>query len=194
MRSIPMERMLAAYCRERKMRFVVMDSPEPAIRLLMPEAFLPVLALQAELTALTLFRPVVSWAESGDDQVPLIDEVLARARHSRSDDHDGERDELPLGTRLHDDAKALFGVFASVRPLTGDGRGGLCAALFTHALHQVFGYQSGTVDVSAVFARYAHSAEPSAEPTGEDSLRSILRAMSTAQPKETNRWPPATVR
>lgn len=146
-RSIPMERVLAAYCRQRSMHFVVGDRTEPAIRLLMPEALLPVLAIQAEVNAHRLLGPAGA-ARGGR----LFDEVFDRARESSGTCPPGKA--LPLGTRIHEDASALLGVFASVPALSADGCASLRGAMFVHALHEFFGCRSGTVEVSAVLSRH----------------------------------------
>jgi len=171
-RAIPVGRALASYCRERKMRFVVSDSPEPAIRVLMPESFMPVLAIHAEVAAVELLRPGV-----GAPSVRIVSDTIYRGLSSP-----GTHARLPLGTQVREDEGALFGVLATVPPLSGDGRGSLRAALFVYALHKIFGFGADrTIELSSIYSRYA----------GE-GLRGILGAIES--PAQEIPWQPALPR
>jgi hypothetical protein len=169
-RSISVDRALVAYCRHRQMRFLVEGHPEPSARIMMPEAFLPVVALHAELSAIDLLRP-----EAAPAAVRELSGFLDGERASESR-------RMLLGTQLRQDSMALFGVLATVPPLTGDGQGSLRAALFVHALHTVFGYATDRpVEVGGVFARYSG-------PAGQ-GLKGILEKLDTSTKEAT--WLPA---
>lgn len=170
-RSISVDRALVAYCRHRQMRFLVEGQPEPTARIMMPEAFLPVLALHAELCALDLMRPA---------EAPTVIRELSSFLDG---ERGGECRRMLLGTQLRQDSMALFGVLATVPPLTGDGQGSLRAALFVHALHTVFGYATERpVEVVAAFARYSGP--------GGQGLKAILERLESSS-KEAS-WLPAT--
>jgi hypothetical protein len=166
-RCIPVERALAGYCRERKIRFLVQDEPESSLRILMPDAFLPALALHAEACALELLQP-----KTITGRPMSLSGVFERLQ--------GQAHTLPLGTHIKEDPEALLGLYASVPALTGDGFGSLRAALFVHALHKVFGYAAdSSIEVSGIFAKYAGQ-----------GVKGILEGIEKP-PLEVS-WPPAT--
>lgn len=168
-RAISVDRALVAYCRHRQMRFVVEGLPEACARVMMPEAFLPVVAMHAELSALDLLRPA---------HAPAVVRDLADFLEG---DRTAESRRMLLGTQLRQDPMALFGVLATVPALTGDGQGSLRAALFVHALHTVFGYATDRpVEVGGVFARYSG-------PAGQ-GLKGILEKLDTSTKEAT--WLP----
>lgn len=134
MRSIPVERALSGYCRERGARFLVAGAPEPAIRVLSPEAFLPIVAVHAEMAA---FEAMSAGRAGGAPQCTAF----------------------PLGSYLRDDEDALFGIFARVEPLTGGGTGSFRGAMFVYALHKVFGWtMQRPIECTGVFERYSGAA------------------------------------
>jgi hypothetical protein len=169
-RAISVDRALVAYCRHRQIRFQVDGQPEPSARIMMPEAFLPVVALHAELSALDLLHPSAA------------PEVVRDLAGFLDGDRGVECRRLLLGTQLRQDSMALFGVLATVPPLTGDGQGSLRAAMFVHALHTVFGYAiERSVEVSGVYARYYGP--------GGQGLKGILERLETSNKEAT--WLPA---
>lgn len=86
MRALSIERVLAAYCRQKKSRFLVSGRPEPGIRVFAPEAFLPVVALHAELAAKDLFGSQATLgSEFRPDDRALFD-VFVRVPPARSDE------------------------------------------------------------------------------------------------------------
>jgi hypothetical protein len=170
-RAISVDRALVAYCRHRQIRFLVDGQPEPSARIMMPEAFLPVVALHAELSALDLMRPTAA------------PKVVRELSGFLDGDKGVECQRLLLGTQLRQDSMALFGVLATVPPLTGDGQGSLRAAMFVHGLHAVFGYAAErSVEVSGVYARYFG-------PSGQ-GLKGILERLESSNKEAA--WLPAT--
>ena len=126
LRSLPVERILAAFCREQRMRFLVNGTPAPAIQVLSPEAFLPVIAVHAELSAGELLR------KTGHFQPPA----------------------RPLGTVIKPDESALLHCYAKVPGITGDGYGTLRITMFVHALLKVFGTGGAKLETAPIFERY----------------------------------------
>lgn len=77
---------MAVYCRSRKCRFYVDGQPQPVFRVLSPELFLPVIALQAELGARQMFgREASLGTEFVRDDDALLG-VFARVAPIRADD------------------------------------------------------------------------------------------------------------
>ena len=144
-RAIAVERALLSDGRERGFRFLIRGSPQPAMKVTMPQALLPVPALHGAVVCMELLRP------------------RADARRSRAPAHEiqaglaaGRPLRLALETVVPGDGDTLFGGMAIVAPRTGDGRGSLPATLIVHAALQVFGSDPDrTVEPSEVFVNDA---------------------------------------
>jgi hypothetical protein len=189
-RAIPIERALAAYCRDRQIRFKVEGDPESSLRVLMPEAFLPVLALHAEASAIDLLQ-----ADTAPDAQQQLQQALlghlGGSQEAKTADAPTASDgssaapshrRLVLGTEIREDPQALFGVCATVPALTGDGAGSLRLVLFVHALHRVFGYTANRqVELKHIHTKYAAQ-------DASGSVMAILGDISAAA-KEA-RWSP----
>lgn len=77
---------MAAYCRSRKCRFFIDGQPQPAFRVLSPELFLPVVALQAELAARVMFGREASLGTQFVADGDALLGVFARVAPIRADD------------------------------------------------------------------------------------------------------------
>lgn len=136
-REIPIERVLAGYCRLRRLRFTVDGDPQAALHVLSPEGFLPVVVVHAEMSANEALRAITGR--------PRLRGV---ARSSAA---------FPLGSQLREDPQALFNVFALVRPVGAGTLPAFHLTMFLHGFNKVFGWEPNReIECAGVFNRYGN--------------------------------------
>lgn len=157
-RLIPVERVLAGYCRASRIRFLVDGQPESAAGILAPESFLPIVTVHAEMAA----HPWIAARDRG-----FLERVLV-----------GAKGDLPMGSMLQADEDALFKLFAKVPALTADSASSFRLLFFVHALHKVFGHGTDRqVECAGIYERYMAG-----------GLQRAMQTLSRSRPAGVEQW------